>query len=102
LIKYYDTQQIEAMAEMLGVRRLLNRKAAFLSYGERQRVAIIRSLVQPFQWLLLDEPFSHLDQNNITKASQLIVEECRKRNAGIIVAGLDDDKFIPYDEKINL
>jgi len=102
LIKYYDTSQIEAMAEMLGVKKLLNRKAAFLSYGERQRVAIIRSLVQPFEWLLLDEPFSHLDQNNIAKASQLIVDECRKRNAGIIVAGLDDDKFIPYDEKINL
>jgi ABC-type lipoprotein export system ATPase subunit len=102
LIDYYDKKQIEAMMEALGVLPLKNRKAAFLSYGEKQRVAIIRSLVQPFEWLLLDEPFSHLDQNNIAKASQLIVDECKKRNAGIIVAGLDDDKFIPYDEKINL
>lgn len=102
LIKYYDAAQIENMAELLGVKRLLNKKAALMSYGERQRIAIIRSLVQPFDWILLDEPFSHLDQINIAKASQLIVDECKKRGAGIILCGLDDDQIIPYQHKVQL
>ena len=102
LIKYYDAAQIENMAELLGVKRLLNKKAALMSYGERQRIAIIRSLVQPFDWILLDEPFSHLDQINIAKASQLIVDECNKRGAGIILCGLDDDQIIPYQHKVQL
>lgn len=102
LIKYYDEQQITAMAELLGVKKLLNKKAGLMSYGERQRFAIIRALVQPFEILLLDEPFSHLDTNNIAKASQLIVDECRKRNAGLILCGLDDDALIPYDKKVLL
>lgn len=102
LIDYYDTKHIEAMMDLLGVLPLKNRKAAFLSFGERQRIAIIRALVQPFQWLLLDEPFSHLDMVNISKATQLITEECRKQQAGIIITGLDDDSFFPYDEKIIL
>jgi len=102
LIKYYDEQQIIAMAELLGVKNLLGKKAALMSYGERQRFAIIRSLVQPFETLLLDEPFSHLDHNNIAKASQLIIDECRKRNASLILCGLDDDALIPYDKKVLL
>lgn len=102
LIKHYDAAQIESMAELLGVKRLLNKKAALMSYGERQRIAIIRSLVQPFDWILLDEPFSHLDQINIAKASQLIVDECNKRGAGIILCGLDDDQIIPYQHKVQL
>jgi putative ABC transport system ATP-binding protein len=102
LIEYYDEQQIIDMAELLGVKKLLNKKAALMSYGERQRFAIIRSLVQPFETLLLDEPFSHLDKSNIAKASKLIVDECRKRNAGLILCGLDDDALIPYDKKVLL
>src|SRR5690606_8977873 len=101
-IKYYDEQKIIGMAEKLGVQALLNKRATVMSFGESQRFAIIRSLVQPFDWLLLDEPFSHLDQNNIARASQMITEECRHRKAGIIVAGLDDDSLIDYDEKIML
>ena len=50
-----------AMVERLGVQHVLHKQAQFLSYGERHRVAIIRSLIQPFSFLLFDDPFSHLD-----------------------------------------
>lgn len=102
LIPYYSVDEIEKMAEHLGVKKLLSKKAALMSYGERQRIAIIRALVQPFEYLLLDEPFSHLDKNNIAKASALMVEECKKRNAGLILCGLDDDEIIPYQHKVQL
>jgi putative ABC transport system ATP-binding protein len=73
-----------------------------MSFGERQRVAIIRSLLQPFDWILLDEPFSHLDQNNIKKAAQLIIEEVNKRKAGILIASLGADTVFDNARKIQL
>lgn len=102
LISYYDTAKLKEMAARLGVEKLLHKKAKLMSYGERQRFAIIRSLTQPFDWLLLDEPFSHLDKNNISKASALILEECEKRSAGILHCGLDADSLIPYKKKLAL
>jgi putative ABC transport system ATP-binding protein len=90
------------MIETLGVDHLKEKKAKHLSYGERQRFAIIRSLISSFEWLLLDEPFSHLDKANANKAAALIQENCKERNAGMIVAGLDEDQFFTYDKTILL
>ena len=56
---------IEIMCEQLGITPILNQKCETLSYGQRQRVAIIRALCQPFEMLLLDELFSNLDIENI-------------------------------------
>ncbi len=71
-------------------------------YGEQQRIAIIRSLVQPLNWLIMDEPFSHLDKNNIDKARALIESECKKRNAGFILTDLEDDEHFNYTRILNL
>ncbi|MEL4382976.1 ATP-binding cassette domain-containing protein, partial [Shewanella algae] len=63
---------IDAMADRLAITHILDKPAHICSYGEQQRAAIIRALVQPFSYLLLDEPFSHLDQENTRKAIDLI------------------------------
>ncbi|MBS1669896.1 MAG: ATP-binding cassette domain-containing protein [Bacteroidetes bacterium] len=99
---FYDENKINEMAETLGVASVLNQKAGLCSYGEQQRIAIIRALIQPFNWLLMDEPFSHLDKANITKAATLIAEECKKRNAGFILTDLDEDEHFNYSKKISL
>lgn len=99
---YCESSTIDAMAEVLGITHILHQKAALCSYGEQQRIAIIRALVQPFSWLLMDEPFSHLDQQNITKAATLIAAECTKRNAGIILTDLEDDTFFKYHKTLYL
>jgi putative ABC transport system ATP-binding protein len=93
---------IDAMAAKLGVTHILHQRAGLCSYGEQQRVAIIRALVQPFSWLVMDEPFSHLDQANITRAAALINEECALRGAGFILTGLDDDDYFTYDRQVTL
>jgi putative ABC transport system ATP-binding protein len=98
----YEHTIINEMAETLGISSILNQRAGLCSYGEQQRIAIIRALMQPFNWLLMDEPFSHLDQNNIAKASRLIEQECKKRNAGFILTDLDDDEHFNYSRILNL
>jgi putative ABC transport system ATP-binding protein len=77
------------MADKLGISNKLDRLARECSYGEQQRIAIIRALQQPFDFILLDEPFSHLDTANRNKALELITTEAQKREASIILADLE-------------
>ncbi len=94
--------EIQQMAERLGMTPYLNQTAATLSYGQRQRIAILRALCQPFEVLLLDEPFSHLDEENTRLATSLIADACRKQAAGFVLVSLGEEYFFRYDKKIDL
>jgi ABC-type lipoprotein export system ATPase subunit len=102
LTNFYPLQKIEEFAKRLNVTHTLNRKINTLSFGERQRIAIIRALMQDFVCLLLDEPFSHLDEDNITLATSLILEEVEKRKALLLLTDLENDDRFPYHEKMIL
>ena len=93
---------IESMAKQLGVDNILNQSCGTMSYGQRQRIAIIRALCQPFEVLLLDEPFSHLDEDNIKVACALIEEVCTAQNAGFLLVSLGERYFLNYDETLIL
>src|SRR6185312_12565006 len=99
---YYPSEKIAEMARSLGVENKLNQLAKTCSYGEQQRVAIIRALMQPFDFLLLDEPYSHLDETNRKKAMELIYAECEKRNAAMIFADLKPLDFLKGEKILYL
>ena len=102
LAPYHQTSLINEMAERLGIANKLTQNAGTCSYGEQQRIAIIRALQQPFDFIIMDEPFSHLDESNSKKAMQLIEEEAAKRGAGIILADLQPIPFFNADHTIHL
>ncbi len=87
----WDDDQIRAHAHTLGVDHLLETEAGKLSYGQRQRIAILRALSQRFSWLFLDEPFSHLDADNTQMAMQLIRETAQEQAAAILLVSLGED-----------
>ena len=93
---FHPPEKIREMAERLGIGKKLDSLARTCSYGEQQRVAIIRALLQPFDFLLLDEPFSHLDNNNSQRAMELMLEETKARQASIIFADLERIEFFPF------
>lgn len=97
-----EWSHITQWLEQLGVAHLIDRQARTLSYGQQQRVAIVRALVQPFQWLLMDEPFSHLDLANRDIAMQLIHSECMRRGAGMVITSLGGDYGISYHKTLLL
>ena len=76
--------EIEAMFERLGIADRMNRRVDRLSVGQQQRVAIIRALCQPFDFLLLDEPVSHLDSENNRRVAALVSEAAAESGGAVI------------------
>ena len=99
---HVSKERIEELARALGMEPYLHRKAGILSFGQQQRVAIIRALVQPFDFLLADECFSHMDKENTLKAYQLIQHECKVRNAGLVLTSLNKTELSGIDVKLKL
>ncbi len=93
---------VEEMADQLGITDLLHQSVATLSHGQRQRVALVRALRKPFQFLLLDEPFSHLDEVNQNKACSLITRLVQINGASLILSTLGSVPEIPFDQTYSL
>jgi len=102
ITNYHSEERIMEMAMMLGIDPFLNRKAGILSFGQQQRVAIIRALCQPFDFLLADECFSHMDRDNSLTAYQLIRAECESRKAGLILTSLNETGLPNTDVSLKL
>ncbi|ERP38917.1 ATP-binding cassette domain-containing protein [Chitinivibrio alkaliphilus] len=86
-------EEIEQYAHQLHIASLLDAPVRTLSFGQKQRCAICRALCQPFSTLLLDEPFSHIDQANTNTALDLIIHVCEKNGANFILTSLDESSY---------
>lgn len=95
-------EKVNDWAEKLGILDKLNQSVSTLSFGQMQRVAIIRALNRNYQWIILDEPFSHLDQANTQIAIDLILKESVAKNAGIIITTLDQRDADVHFQKISV
>lgn len=102
LTDYKTEGEILEMLRRLEISEKVHQQAAYLSVGQQQRVAIVRALCQPMDFLILDEPVSHLDERNNEIVAQLIQEEASAQNAGIIATSVGNKINISFDEVISL
>ena len=102
LTNHYSQTELVALMEHVGLSEKLNEKCGNLSMGQQQRVAIIRAICQPFSWLLLDEPFSHLDAENAEICMKIINEACGKQQAGWVLTSLGTNIKSAYDQLITI
>jgi len=84
-----DQQQIELIAEQMGITDYLYRKPHQLSGGQRQRAALARCLIQNRPILLLDEPFSALDFQRKQEMYQLLTDIHQQHQKTILMVTHD-------------
>lgn len=102
LTGYASDSKIEGWLERLGIASRKDYPAGRMSVGQQQRVALIRSLCQPFDFILLDEPVSHLDEQNNRIAAEIIEEEAKALGAGIISTSVGNHLLLHYDKTTHL
>ncbi|WP_020409045.1 ATP-binding cassette domain-containing protein [Hahella ganghwensis] len=80
-----NNNDIHQAALALGISDHLHKLPAELSGGQRQRVALIRTLMRPEPLILLDEPFSELDDDTRSVATGWAREQARLRQKTMLV-----------------
>ena len=102
LTGYTDEEEIRSMLTRLGLGDKLDAPCGRMSFGQQQRVAFVRALCQPFDFILLDEPVSHLDEDNAAVMADMLRERQQKDGAGVIVTSIGYRLPYKYDFVYNL
>lgn len=102
LTGFSTESEVRDMLAKLGLSRHLDRPCATLSLGQQQRVAFVRALAQPCDFILLDEPVSHLDETNATDMAQMLRERQQRDAIGVIVTSVGYRLPYDYDMVLNL
>jgi len=96
-----DTEKkIENYLVDLGIRHLKDSFPNHLSGGERQKIALIRTLILETPILLLDEPFSAIDYNTRLELQKTIFTYSKENHTTVILISHDIDEAISVSDRI--
>ena len=102
LTGFKKKKDIKDLFYELGIGDKMNVPVGKMSFGQQQRVALIRALCQPFDFLFMDEPISHLDEVNAKNMARIITEEAMRQGAGVVVTSIGKHLELDYSKKMML
>ena len=99
----------DRLLDELGITRLQDQLAAYLSGGERRRLEIARALIRDPKFILLDEPFAGIDPLAVDDI-QTIIEGLKAKGIGVLISDhnvretlqICDRAYLVYDGRIIL
>lgn len=102
LTSHVSDRQINEWMEALHITSRRDYPVGRMSVGQQQRVAIIRTLCQPFDFLILDEPVSHLDAGNNRAAADIIQHEAQRQGAAVITTSVGNNLALENPARLKL
>ncbi len=102
LTNHKSEKQLLDLLHRMGIGAKADDLVGTLSIGQQQRVAIIRSICQPFDFIFLVEPVSHLDRANNLLVAQIIHEEALAQGAGVVTTSVGNPLLLEGAECIAL
>ncbi len=102
LTGFKSDSKIREWFQILGIEDKMDAKIGRMSFGQQQRVAMIRALVQPFDFIVVDEPISHLDDDNAQRMGHVMIAEAKAQGAGVIVTSIGKRMDLNYDKTFKL
>ena len=102
LTGFVTDEKVREMLCRLGLHDRLDTLCGRMSFGQQQRVAFVRALCQPCDFIFLDEPISHLDEGNAQIMSDMLLERQKKDGVGVIVTSIGYRLPYKYDEILKL
>jgi iron(III) transport system ATP-binding protein len=105
LSNFYPEEKKERTAELLEVVELTafaKTKVKTLSGGQKQRVALARALAKQPEIILLDEPFSHIDNFKKQALRRNVFKYLKDKNITCIVATHDNNDVLGFANKMIL
>ena len=103
VMKYANTlaaDEAETMFNVCRIERLLQRKTSELSGGERQRIALAKLLLSSPKLLLLDEPFSNLDNGHKKVLKSVLRDITEKLKITTLLVSHDPLDTLSWAEEI--
>lgn len=94
------TTRTNELLEMIEMTEFAQTKVRFLSGGQQQRVALARVLAQEPKVLLLDEPFSHIDNFRKNSMRRNLFAYLRKKNITVLTATHDHNDMLPFADRV--
>lgn len=102
LTGHLSHEKIESLLQRLGIAARRDFPVGKMSIGQQQRVGIIRAISQPFDFIFLDEPVSHLDEQNNRIVASIIEEEAGAQGAAIISTSVGNHLLLSNAETLYL
>jgi len=100
IYKEKKNERISELLEIVEMTEFANTKAQFLSGGQMQRVAIARVLALEPEVLLLDEPFSHIDNFRKNSLRRKLFSYLKEKQITTIIATHDSTDVLSYADEV--
>jgi len=92
--------RIEELLKLIGMQAFADEKVKNLSVGQQQRVALARALAEEPELLLLDEPFSNIDNSKKNELRLRLFPYLKEKGIAILTATHDSDDALPFADSI--
>ena len=93
-------ERIQELLDLIGMKDFADEKVKNLSGGQKQRVALARASAQEPEILILDEPFSHIDQFKKNELRYRVFPYLKEKGITVITATHDSNDVLSFADKI--